>query len=473
LTSIGLVALVSIVVAAVTTLALRSFLLHRLDDQLQSAVGRSADVFYGPDVAAFLCREGPHGPTRRIPGQGPGALEGVLGGRCPRAEVVTESGRSEDVPDSALAVLARVPVDEAPQTVRLPELGSYRVVVRQAGSITLVTGLPTTELDTTVGRLIGWEALVALVGVSLAAVAGTTLVRRQLRPLREVAATAAAVTQTPLDTGAVGTTARVPKEYTRPDNEVGQLGAALNLMLGHVERALDARHESEQQVRQFLADASHELRTPLSTIVGYAELSRRMGGDVSDAEQMAALRHAMSRVDVESVRMTALVDDLLLLARLDAGRPLEAQPVDLSRLAVEAVNDARVLAPDHRWRLVLPDDPVIVTGDEHRLHQVLTNLLSNARRHTPGGTLVELALRRATDAVEISVHDEGPGLPPALQEHAFERFTRADGSRTRDTGGAGLGLPIVEAIVHSHGGTVAVTSQPGDTKFTVRLPRQP
>jgi two-component system, OmpR family, sensor kinase len=226
-------------------------------------------------------------------------------------------------------------------------------------------------------------------------------------------------------------------------------------------------------VRQFLADASHELRTPLSTITGYAELSRRTTGGADIATQNAVLRHAMSRVDVESVRMAALVDDLLLLARLDAGRPLDSEPVDVSRIAVEALNDARVVAPDHRWLLALPDVPTVVVGDGHRLHQVVANLLSNALRHTPPGTSVRLDVVSSDDEVTVTVHDDGPGLPTDLQVHAFERFTRADSSRTRDTGGSGLGLSIVEAIVQAHGGTVEVASGPGDTTFTVRLPRPP
>ena len=473
LTSIALVAGVSLVVAVVTTLALRSFLIQRLDDQLAAAYGRAEGSYPGgPDaLPAELCVQDEQRPHGRIPGQGVGALTGVLGGNCSYAEIVDEqSGRPASVSDDVLASLAAVPVDGEPHTVDLPGVGTYRVLLDESGGLVLVTGLPTGNVDETLGRLIGLEAIVALIGVGLAAVAGLALVRRQLRPLREVAATAAEVTRTPLDTGAVGTTARVPEEYTHPDNEVGQLGEALNLMLGHVERALDARHESEQQVRQFLADASHELRTPLSTITGYAELSRR--GAADDGTQLEQLRHAMSRVDVESERMTALVDDLLLLARLDAGRPLESHAVDVSRLAVEALNDARVVAPDHRWRLVLPDEPAVVTGDEHRLHQVVANLLSNARRHTPPGTVVTLTVAAASDLtgdVTVTIRDDGPGLPPALQDSAFERFTRGDESRTRDTGGSGLGLPIVKAIVEAHGGTVTVTSRPGDTAFTIRL----
>ena len=222
-----------------------------------------------------------------------------------------------------------------------------------------------------------------LVGVAAAGGIALLLVRRQLRPLHRVARTAHDVAAIPLATGEVGVTARVPAELTDDRTEVGQVGAALNTLLGHVERALDERHRSEQQVRQFVADASHELRTPLATIAGYAELSRRTAPP--DAQNLA---HAMGKVEVEAARMSSLVEDLLLLARLDAGRPLERGDVDLTKLVLESVGDARVTAPDHRWVLELPDEPVVVPGDEQRLHQVVSNLLSNARRHTPAGTTV-------------------------------------------------------------------------------------
>ena len=303
--------------------------------------------------------------------------------------------------------------------------------------------------------------------VGVAAVAGTVLVRRQLRPLREVAATAHEVRTLPLSSGEIGTTVRVPDALTDERTEVGQVGSALNTMLEHVEHALDERHRSEQQVRQFVADASHELRTPLSTIHGYAELSRRTSPP--DPEQ---LTFAMSKVEAEATRMSSLVEDLLLLARLDAGRPLARDEVDLTRLALEAVGDARVVGPDHRWKLDLPDEPVVAPGDEQRLHQVLTNLLNNARRHTPPGTSVTVGVAEdpAAQEVVLSVEDDGPGLPPQLDGKAFERFTRGDSARTRESGGAGLGLSLVQAISHAHGGRVSVDSAPGRTRFEVRLP---
>jgi two-component system OmpR family sensor kinase len=307
------------------------------------------------------------------------------------------------------------------------------------------------------------------------------------------------VTELPLDSGAVSLPAGVPDTDSR--TEVGQVGAAFNRMLGHVERALGRRAASEARLRRFAADASHELRTPLSAIRGYAEFALRHPGPVPEE-----VTHALTRVQSESARMSVLVDDLLLLARLDAGRPLECEPVDLSRLAIDVTSDARVARGDHRWRLELPDDPVLVEGDEHRLHQVLANLLSNAGKHTPPGSTVTVALgvtreqphpRRGSlgsqpeepdqrgrhgtmplpPYTELSVTDDGPGIPPELLPDLFERFTRADTSRARsgDSAGTstGLGLAMVDAVVAAHGGCVTVTSRPGSTRFAIVLPLLP
>jgi two-component system OmpR family sensor kinase len=309
--------------------------------------------------------------------------------------------------------------------------------------------------------------------VAVAALAGRYLVRRQLRPLRDVAATAHEVAALPLSSGAIGTTVRVPDALTDERTEVGAVGAALNTMLEHVEHALDDRHRSELQVRRFVADASHELRTPLSTIHGYAELTRRTSP--ADPGQLAA---AMGKVEQEANRMSSLVADMLLLARLDAGRPLARDEVDLTKLVLETVSDARVVAPDHRWLLDLSEEPVVVTGDELRLHQVITNLLNTARRHTPAGTSVRVGVHapgaggdpRADSTALLTVEDDGPGMPPDLVDSAFERFTRGDSSRTRESGGAGLGLSLVQAITAAHGGRVAVSSRAGRTRFEVRLP---
>jgi two-component system, OmpR family, sensor kinase len=252
--------------------------------------------------------------------------------------------------------------------------------------------------------------------------------------------------------------------------EVGQLGAAFNRMLGHVESALARRQHSEARLRQFAADASHELRTPLAAIRGYAELARRHPGRLP-----AEVEHALGRVEAESARMSSLVDDLLLLARLDAGRPLQAEPADLTRLAIDATSDARAAGAGHRWRLELPEGPVLVLGDDHRLHQVLANLLSNARTHTPPGTTVTVAVGSSPEreVAQVSVTDDGPGIPGELQPGVFERFVRGDSSRSRAAGSTGLGLSIVAAVVAAHRGTVTVDSEPGRTRFTITLPLLP
>jgi two-component system OmpR family sensor kinase len=358
----------------------------------------------------------------------------------------------------------------------------------------LITGLPLTTVDQELSHVEDTEHLIFVMIGALAVLLGAVLVQFSLRPLRRVAATATRVTELPLDSGEVSLPDGVPD--TDPRTEVGQVGAAFNRMLYHVERALGRRAASEARLRRFAADASHELRTPLSAIRGYAELALRHPGPVP-----GEVTHALGRVQSESARMSVLVDDLLLLARLDAGRPLEREPVDLSRLAIDVTSDARVARSDHRWRLDLPGEPILVRGDEHRLHQVLANLMSNAGKHTPPGSTVSVALatgdggpeeapagaadsgtvrrgvRPAGPQVELSITDDGPGIPPELLPELFERFTRADTSRAREADAAGtstgLGLAIVDAVVAAHGGSITVTSRPGLTRFAIFLPLLP
>jgi two-component system OmpR family sensor kinase len=377
-------------------------------------------------------------------------------------------------------------------TGTLPSLGIEFMFTRVPGPdhTTLVTGLPLTTVNQQIEHVENTEHMLFAVALGLAVILGAALVQFSLRPLRRVAATATKVTELPLDSGEVTLPAGVPD--TDPRNEVGQVGAAFNRMLLHVERALGRRAASEARLRRFAADASHELRTPLSAIRGYAELGLRHHGPVPED-----VTHALTRVQSESERMSVLVDDLLLLARLDAGRPLEREPVDLSRLAIDVTSDARVARRDHHWRLDLPSDPILVRGDEHRLHQVLANLMSNAGKHTPEGSTVTVALRveesegdsapgsamlergvRPTaPRVELSITDDGPGIPPELLPDLFERFTRGDTSRARDLEAAGkstgLGLAIVDAVVAAHGGSITVTSQPGRTRFAIYLPLLP
>ena len=358
--------------------------------------------------------------------------------------------------------------------------GDYQLTaVRGDDGDVLFTGIPLNAMERTMGEVEIAEAAVFGVVLLLIGSIGTGLVRLSMRPLRRVAATATMVTQLPLDTGEVTLPPRVPDDD--PRTEVGQVGAAFNRMLRHVESALARRAASENRLRRFAADASHELRTPLAAIRGYAELALRNREPVPEN-----VTHALRRVEAESARMSVLVDELLLLARLDAGRPLAEDPVDLTRLAIDATSDAQVAAPSHRWLLELPDEPVMVRGDESRLRQVLANLLSNAAKHTPAASMVTVRVAAATNTtpgagngqppspgedVQLSVTDDGPGVPPELLPDLFERFVRGDSSRSHAAGSTGLGLAIVKAVVTAHQGTVAVTSRPGQTSFTIRLPR--
>jgi len=349
--------------------------------------------------------------------------------------------------------------------ISIPGLGDYLVRSQIEADGTLVVGVPIDGVESTVNKLIVIEAVVTAAGLIACGFLSFALIRLSLRPLDRVTATAARISRLPLDRGEVGELVRVPDADTDPRTEAGQVGAALNRLIDHVSNALTARHASETRVRQFVADASHELRTPLASIGGYAELTRR-GRDSVPPDTA----YALSRIESEAGRMTQLVEDLLLLARLDAGRPLEREPVDLSPLVVDAVRDAHAAVPDHRWQVDLPDDPVMVDGDPGRLHQVLVNLLANAGKHTPAGTTVTASASRAEGSCVVRVADDGPGIPPELLPSVFERFARGDHSRSRFAGSTGLGLAIVAAVVASHRGTVELTSVPGETVFTVRLP---
>jgi two-component system OmpR family sensor kinase len=281
-----------------------------------------------------------------------------------------------------------------------------------------------------------------------------------------VAATARRVSALPLARGEVALAERIDPEEVDDRTEVGQVAGAVNRLLDHVANALSARHESETKVRRFVADASHELRTPLTAIRGYAELTRRSPDSVPPE-----VAYALERVESEAARMTTMVEDLLLLARLDAGRELASEPVDLTHLLLDVVSDATASGPDHRWRIKLPDEPVTVPGDSGALHQVFANLLTNARVHTPAGTTVTTTLTSSSAGVAVvTVLDDGPGISPDVLPNVFERFARGAPSRSRDAGSTGLGLAIVHAIVEAHQGSVQVTSRPGQTAFVVHLP---
>jgi two-component system, OmpR family, sensor kinase len=366
--------------------------------------------------------------------------------------------------------------------------GTYELTaVQDPGSTAVyITGLSVTSLHDTLRDVALAEAVVFSAVLVLLGAGGTFWVRFSLRPLRRVAVTAAQVADLPLESGEVSLPAGVPD--TDPATETGQVGLAFNRMLGHVENALQRRAASESRLRRFAADASHELRTPLAAIRGYAELGLLHPGDAPEE-----VTHALGRVLSESRRMSVLVDDLLLLARLDAGRPLSREPVDMTRLAIDATSDAQVARRRHRWVLELPDDPLLALGDEGRLRQVLGNLVSNAGRHTPDGTTVTVRVSDTLSDDEpstgprslahgtlppvprlvVSVTDDGPGVPADLLPDLFERFTRADTSRSHaaNVSSTGLGLAIVDAVVAAHQGAVLVTSRPGMTRFTIVLAR--
>ena len=464
---IALLAAVCLVVGSISLLLLRGFLISQLDVQL-SSVGQRFAQSWGHKPP---CGSEDHGGAPCFllsPGQRFGTVGArIVDGEVRQSGVLGGDGTPHDVGWREDNDLLDVPVDGQPYTLHVGGLGEYRLIAveRPDNSAVFVTGLPMAEVNATLVRL-GWiELVVAAVGLAVAGAASTLIVRITMRPLQRVAATAGRVAELRLDRGEVALAERVPERDTDVRTEVGQVGAALNRMLEHVAAALEARQASETQLRQFLADASHELRTPLAAIRGYAELTRR-----SEDYVPPDVAHALSRVSSQAERMTSLVEDMLLLARLDAGRPLVREPVDVSQLVVDAVSDAHAAGPDHRWTLSLPDEAVTVIGDATRLSQVLANLLTNARVHTPSGTTVRAELSGAPAEAWVRVVDDGPGIPPALLPHVFGRFARGDSSRSRAAGSTGLGLAIAHAVVSAHGGRVEVESLPGRTVFTVCLP---
>jgi two-component system OmpR family sensor kinase len=466
-----LLAVVCVVIAVISTLAMRSYLMTGLDDRLDALVSNATTVkgYAGPGSpgggleAAGL----PYLRTFGVPEGAMGVAE--YGGRVRTAAVVGESGTMLEPTAGQQSALSSVAADGHHHTLILPGLGAYRVKAVHAdsreGEVTITTGLPYDSVDSAVGRLVAVEAVAATGGLLLAALAAAVIIGYHLRPLQRVSATATRVSRQPLDHGEVTALERVPATDAGPGTEVGRVATALNRLLGHVEGALAARYATETRMRRFLADASHELRTPLASIAGHVQLVMRGPEDIGP--QTA---RALGRVESGIVRMSALVEDLLLLARLDAGRPLECDEVGLGPLVADAVHDAHAAGPDHRWRIELPDEPVLIAGDQDRLHQVVANLLANARTHTPPGTTVTATVETDGTHALLRVTDDGPGIPPGLLPAVFERFARGDASRSRAAGSSGLGLAIVAAVVAAHHGRTEVGSEPGRTVFTVALP---
>ncbi|MFE7837480.1 ATP-binding protein [Streptomyces sp. NPDC057474] len=482
--AVALIAVVASVIGTVTTFALSEHLYEQLATNVEG-IAKRTDGPKGPgggqagapgstgtitlttdEKLQFVTKGGSPEYTIGAVVQNGTVVKGVVGELAtsdttgqPEMTAVTLSGAD-------LAALAEVSQDGQAHKVSLPDQGDYLVQYEtNRDGDTFYVGLPTDSVTNTLSTLIVVELSVTGAGLIAAGIAGSVLVGVALRPLRKVASTATRVSELPLHTGEVTLNERVPASETDTHTEVGQVGAALNRMLNHIHGALHSRQESETRVRQFVADASHELRTPLASIRGYAELTRRGREEIGPDT-----RHALGRIESESARMTMLVEDLLLLARLDAGRPLQFEQTDLIPLVVDTVSDARVAGRSHNWRLDLPDMPALVSADAARLQQVLVNLLANARTHTPPGTTVTARLQRRGPWMCVDVEDDGQGIPEELLPHVFERFARGDSSRSRASGSTGLGLAIVQAVADAHGGAVTVDSVPGRTVFTVHLP---
>ena len=462
-----LVAVIVLVLAGLTVAdvatytSLRSFLLQRVDQQFADGAQVVLHAINDPQDP----RPGPFGPSRALP---PGTFGEVLDTSGKRIGgpvwLYESSGPMPDLPAN-IHRPADGPAD--PFTVGSRKgSASFRVslqpILQQPGSVpvTLVVAVPLIDLQQTLSRLRLIEILVSLGALLLLGAISWWLVRRGLRPLEEIGTTAGAIAAGDLSQ-------RVPDED--PRTEIGRLGISLNAMLAQIEKAFEERRASEDRLRRFLADASHELRTPLTSIRGYAELFRR-GARQNETD----LEKSMRRIEDESKRMGIMVEDLLLLARLDQDRPLELAPVDLGALAADAAQDARASHPDRSVGLQI-EDGIRVLGDDARLRQVAANLLSNALVHTPPETAVSVRVAREGDGwAVLEVADRGSGLSPEEAERVFEPFYRSDPSRDRATGGAGLGLAIVAAIAEAHDGRVEVLETAGGgATFRVLLPAAP
>lgn len=481
---IGFVSLILIIVAVITSATLGTALEGQLAEQVRSLSIRTTNLVTQASVPAAL-RNAPLTARAAMENVAPpasGMLLAIATTGGASGVVIGGSGDMHDLTDDDLAAINEALHGGQTGSIRIDGRRgtTYQLVVTQTSvtefsdKINVVTGLPRDEIQSTMGQLLTVITLATLGGLMLLALTTAVTIRYSLRPLRAVAGTATRVANQPLDRGEVEITERVPASEADPRTETGMVGAALNTLLDHVNDSLAARQHNEELMRKFVADASHELRTPLASIRGYSELSLRTLRQGADPETVAAgTKTALERIQAQSLRMTRLVEDLLLLARLDEGQELVHGTVDLAQLALEGLSDARPTAPDHVWKIDVPEEPVVMLGDAGRLHQVVANLLANARTHTPAGTEILLSVAKEADEAVIRVHDNGPGIDPAVRDELFARFARGDSSRTRQTGGTGLGLAIAKAIVDGHHGTIDVESEPGDTTFTVRLPVSP
>jgi two-component system OmpR family sensor kinase len=456
-----LIGVISLVVVGLLILdvaiyaSLQRFLISRVDDQLHGAHNIAISALGGPN----------EGPGPQTSG---GLPENTV------VEIVTPSGAvvvaktllfPGATPTSNLPVLPK-PLPNASETnpaittlAGTTDRSQYRASIWHEDLFQgndVVLAIPLGDVQSTLSQLLQLEVLISLGVVAAMAILAFVIIRISLRPLQKMGAVAKEI--------AAGDLARRVEPAT-PRTEIGRLGLALNGMLSQIESAFAERTASNRRLRRFIADASHELRTPLTSIRGYSEMLRRGAAESpSDAEL------ARRRIEEESIRMTGLVDDMLVLARLDQGRPLEQEPIDLQALAADAVADARAVAPQREIKLTSPGR-VVVNGDDTRLRQVVGNLVRNAIVHTPPETPIDIAISTEDSVARLSVADHGPGLPAEDVDRIFEPFYRADPSRSRDSGGAGLGLSIVSAVVTAHGGHVIVReTDGGGATFEVELP---
>ncbi|WP_182065139.1 sensor histidine kinase [Curtobacterium sp. ME12] len=485
----------NVVVGAVTVVAFRGYLVDRLDAELSTAAMRTVGGRDGAEPppgasgpppgsssssSSSSDSDDPPDPDNAFigaPGQSAGTVIAIVrDGDVVLGGYTDGDGDQRRLTAAQQRTLAAVQTGGDPVTVGLGALGDYRVQAVGDDGDVFVTALPLGDLDAAIARLLLVIGVVTVLGLAVASWALTVLVRRSLRPLERVAAVASGVTALDLERGDPDIPVRVSDSDLRANREVAQVGNALNRLLGHVARALTVRRDAEAGMRTFVADASHELRTPIATVRAYAELSERTA-------DLDTVHRNVQRIGREAVRMGDLVDELLLLARLDASAlasespasQVVREPLDLTSLVVEATMDARATAPDHRWTLQIVDDqPVSVAGDEVQLRRVVTNLLTNARTHTPPGTAVVVSLQSVPGSggavVRFVVANDGPPIPTESLATLFDRFTRGEASRSREHGTSGLGLAIVRAVVLAHGGGVRVASEPGRTAFTVDLP---
>ncbi|WP_267290725.1 sensor histidine kinase [Mycobacterium hackensackense] len=474
---LGVTAIVTVVLLAVGVLSvysLRTYVGTMGDTELSRSLAAFSHSFHKLQLKKDEAEDAVDADAlSAFVGQAPGNLIAVLHDGEVVQSAVFSDGEPHPAPRAVVDALDSLDWTGAgPRTVKLPELGAYRLAAEPAGGVgdghVLLCGVSLDSANQVIARKTVTLAVIIVVALVVTALGTVAVVRYALRPLRRVASTAAKVATLRLDADDPRIHARVQERYTDPDSEVGVVGEALNQLLANVDSALAELAASDRRTRQFLMDASHELRTPLAAIQGYAELTRQ-----DSAELPPTTEYALARIEAEARRMTGLVGDLLLLTRLGEGQDLESDDVDLADLVVDAVNDIAVSAPEHHWVTRLPEDPVWVRGDRARLHQVLGNLLTNARMHTPPGVTVTIGLDIRRDRALLTVTDDGPGIDAELLPNLFGRFVRADKSRSRELGSTGLGLAIVASIVEAHKGAVTVQSSSEETTFTVDLPLAP